>query len=225
VVLTRLALGGLVLMSACTSSGLVPGTAYEQPVEINGILVDALPQGARPLVSVVWSDPWRRQPDVAMPAHWTASSVVPASDGSGRAVVTLQLFRPPPSQALVEIRAPTGEVAEVAVGDPVIIDDRDGDGTFHVDDRGNIGLPEAGIGDRYLAGTTALLAYVARPFPPDVAATFPFGRLDKSGYQLSGIACNARNLASSRAAETARFELLTSSSLIERRTCLRTHSP
>jgi hypothetical protein len=225
VVLRTLALCGLVPLSACPSSGLVPGTAYEQPVEINGILVDALPPGARPVVSVVWSDPWRGHADVAMPARWTASSVVPAADGSGDAVVSLRLFRPPPSEALVEITAPTGEVAQIALGDPVIVDDQDGDGTFHIDDRGNMRAPEAGPGDRYLAGTVALLMYVARAFPQDVAAGFPVGQLEKIGYQLIGISCHARTPAGSFPIPIARFELLTSSSLVERRTCLRTHSP
>jgi hypothetical protein len=224
-VLTRRSLCGFALLSACTSSGLVPGTAHDQPVEIRGTLVDALPEGARPVVSVIWSDPWQGRPDVAMPTRWTASAVMPAADGGGQSAVLLQLFRPPPSAALARIVAPTGEAAEVAIGDVVIVDDGDGDGAFHIDARGNIQAPEAGRGDRYLAGTSAALIYVARAFPQGVAAALPIGPLDKIGYQLMGISCDARSTTGHRVVEMANFLVLTSSSLVERRTCLRTHSP
>jgi hypothetical protein len=225
VVLTRLSLGAAALLAACNSSGLVAGTAYDRPAEISGPLIGALPEGARPIVGVIWSDPFQRHPDVAMPTRWTASKVTPAMDGSGRAEVLLQLYRPPPQQALAEIVAPTGEVAEAAVGDVVIVDDGDGDGTFHVDDHGTLQVAETGGGDRYVAGMSAVLIYVARAFPGDVGATLPIGRLDKIGYQLTNLICEARRPTGNAPITTAHFEPLTSSALVERRTCLRTHSP
>jgi hypothetical protein len=224
-VLTKRALCVLVLLPACTSSGVVPGTAFDQPVEIHGAVIGTLPDGARPVVSVIWSDPWQGRPDVAMPPRWTSSAVTPAANSGGQAAVLLQLFRPPPSAALARIEAPTGEVAEAAVGDLVIIDDGDGDGAFDIDARGNLQTPEAGGGDSYLAGTQAVLIYVARAFPQGVSATLPIGPLDKIGYQLRWINCDGRTPISHLVIEMAVFEVLTSGSLVERRTCLRTHSP
>jgi hypothetical protein len=221
VVLTRLSLGAAALLAACTSPGLVSGTAYDRPAEISGPLIGALPEGARPIVGVIWSDPWQRRPDVAMPTRWTASTVTPATDGSGRAEVLLQLYRPPPQQAVVEIVAPTGEVAEAAVGDVVMVDDVDGDGTFHIDDHGTLKAAETGG----VAGMSAVLIYVARAFPGDVSATLPIGRLDKIGYQLTNLFCDARTPIGNAPINMAHFEPLTSSALVERRYCLRTHSP
>ncbi len=209
---------------ACTG-GVVPGDAYEQPQEFEARLIAPLPSGSNPMVSVIWTDPLQRHPDVAMPVRWIDSTVAapgPADPG-GRLPFVFQIFRSPPPEALVEIEAPSGEVALVAVGELVIVDDADDDGTFAIDSQGTIPGADNTDGDQYLAGTATVLFYVARPFSSAIAATL--GPFDKLGYQLVAYNCLGRLLVDHRVTSVAVFENQVSRVLVERRTCLRTHSP
>ena len=71
--------------------------------------------------------------------------------------------------------APTGELAQFATGDVVIVDNTSRNSTYHIDAHGNI-RPADDSGDRYIAGTAALLMYVARPFPQNLATALPSDR-------------------------------------------------
>jgi hypothetical protein len=211
--------------AACSSTGVVPGTTFDEPMEVPGVVINPLPAGARPIVSVLWSDPAQSRPDVVMPARWTSSEVTPAGNGTNQTTVLLRLFRAPPSETLTEVVAPTGEVALIAVGDLVIVDDADGDGTFYVDARGNMSLADGGGGDRYLAGTGSALVYVARTLSPTVTVRPAIALFRESGYQILNYECDGRIYVKTEKVQGVVFDVSPSTSLVERRNCLRTHSP
>src|SRR6185295_17486928 len=123
--------------------------------------------------------------------------------------------------ALVDVSAPSGEVATVALAEIVLIDDADGDGTF-----GASGArAEIAQTDFYLAGSASVLAYVARPFPsPEVE--FPLVPAGTVGYQLLGYRC-AGQIATgidAVAPEAVDLVLQPSQTFPELRSCRRTHS-
>jgi hypothetical protein len=102
---------------AC-GQGVVPGDSYDQPLFVVQGLVK--PAGAlasarngsdpnapaRPLVSLLWTDPLQRVPDRPAPAGTLRSSAAPGSDA-----VTLEIFRLPPPELLVDVAAPSGDSA------------------------------------------------------------------------------------------------------------------
>jgi hypothetical protein len=223
----------LTTAAGCTS-GVVPGRAYEDPLDLPGRLLGSLPKGARPLASVIWTDPLERRPDVAMPARWIDSTVAEATAAAGAstntiASFTLRLFRAPPAEALAEIPSPSGDVALMAFGELVIVDDGDGDGTFQIDGHGTLGGGGRGAAeatpDRYLAGSQEMLVYVVRPFPPAAGANFHLVQGAKTGYQLMKYVCEGRVLSRVVPAVHADLEPQTSGELVRRRTCMNTHSP
>lgn len=211
------ALGG----GAC-GKRLVAGDTYDHPLVTpyhgsvfpGGGLTDAV----NPMVSLLWTDPLQNKPDVPMPAHWLSAPVDRATDE-----FTIQLFRPPPPEALVELVSPDGsESAQIAVAEIVVIDDRDGDGTFRVTG------PHAQIvgPDRYLAGSVVMLTYVARPFPSGASTPLTLAT-QTSGYALVNFVCQGR-VAGAPTGTSTRAMTLTlkpSDTLPEVRTCRRTHSP
>jgi hypothetical protein len=237
----------LAILPAACKSGVVPGNAYENSLDLQGALVGPLPEGAHPIATVIWTDPLQRRPDVAMPARWIDSTVATASataapasavagDGAASlAAFTLRLFRAPPSEALVEISSPDGHhVARLALGEMAIVDDADGDGTFEIDAHGTMAGP-AGAGaaapggnrarDRYIAFSQQVLAYIERPFPADVAAGFLVASGTATGYHFFTYVCQGRLPSRTIPATAAKMEPQTSFELIQRRTCMRTHSP
>jgi hypothetical protein len=118
-----------------------------------------------------------------------------------------------------------------ALGEVVIVDDRDGDGTFQIDEHGTIAPPAAGgstadaARDRYVAGTQQVLIYVARPFPPGTAAGFPVAPGTARGYSLLTYVCEGRVVTRVISSSAVEMEVQTGTDLVERRTCMRTHSP
>ena len=221
---------------AC-QGGVVPGRAYEEPLGLQGRLLGALPAGARPLVSVIWTDPLERRPDMAMPARWIDSTVAGAAASLGIetranaiAPFALHLFRAPPADALVEIPSPSGEVAAMAFGELVVVDDTDGDGAFQIDGHGTLVGGGQGVSgviarDRYVAGSQEMLVYVARPFSPAAAVGFHLVQGTKTGYQLMKYVCEGRLLSAVTPAPYADLEPQTTVELVRRRTCMNTHSP
>jgi len=230
--------GVLAVLPGACKSGVVPGNAYESSLDLQAVLVGPLPEGAHPIATVIWTDPLQRGPDVAMPARWIDSTVAtaapenaPADDGSSfRAPFTLRLFRAPPPEALVDIASPDGRsVARLALGELAIVDDADGDGTVHIDAHGTMAAPVGAGGapprDRYIAFGEQVLAYVERPFPADIAATFPLAPGAGTGYRFFTYVCEGRLLSATTPAGGAAMDPQTSVELLQRRTCMRTHSP
>ena len=145
------------------------------------------------------------------------SSVSVADDAA-----TLEVFRPPPPEALVEVASASGDTALLATAEIVLIDDADGDGNFHVSGaRAEIAEP-----DEYLAGSDSMLVYVARPFasPP---TDFPLVAAGGTGYQLIRFVCEGPIATGVSPIEPDMVELIVRPSPIfpEVRTCRRTHSP
>jgi hypothetical protein len=225
------------LLTASCGKGVVPGTTFEHPLRsFTGVIlpVDALAQALQagdggthaPLVvTLLWTDPLQRTRDIPAPASSVSSRVDPVTNE-----VTFDLFRPPPDEALVDIPAPpspgdtssNGDVARVAVGEIVMIADGDGDGTFRVSGpRAEILSP-----DRYLAGSAALLVYVARPFAQPRGST-PLGVLDQPGFSVIGFSCNGRVAMGTLPYGMQPVGLIMHESGVfpEVRLCGRTHSP
>jgi hypothetical protein len=209
-------------VAACDKT-LVPGTAYDQP--LFSFRAGVRPRGglsnaAHPRIGLLWIDPLQRQPDLPGPAHWIESSA-PIDDA-----FSVDVFRPPPPQALVDIPAPTpsADVTTIALAEIVLIDDHDQDGTFRVSGpRGEI----AGD-DRYLAGCDILLAYVARPYA-QLQPNFPIVPTPTSGtgYELVSYSC-AGPLATQVQLfppSTISLTLQPSRFFPDVRTCRRSHSP
>ena len=224
---------------AC-KSGVIPGREFEDPLDLQGQLLGALPEGAHPLASVIWIDPLERRPDLVMPARWIDSSLAEVRGGvevdaakNPIRTFTLHLFRPPPAEALAEIPSPGGDVALMAFGELVIVDDADGDGVVQIDGHGTLaaggrggdGALDGAHNDRYIAGSGEMLIYVERPFPPAAAVGFHLVQGSKTGYQLMKYVCNGRVLSEVVEAKTANLEPQTSAELVRRRTCMNTHSP
>lgn len=203
---------------ACTT-GIAPGTAYEAPMfQFQGHLDPrgGLRAGTHPIVGVIWSDPLQRFPDVVMPPR----SIGATPSGPSYDDLTIQIFRPPPSAAVFDISPTRGVRLDLALGELVIVDDGDGDGTFHV------GGPRAEIlaPDEYLAGTDQVLTYLPKSLPTG-APTVPVASAGTIGYQLVDYQCDGRLSRGPIARVNANFPLQPSRFLPEIRSCMRTHSP
>ncbi len=212
------ALGLAVGASAC--DGITPGSAFDRPMFTTAAAFvpnTTLPGAAHPVVGVLWTDPLQRQPDVVMPAKWISSSDI--DPASGTLAFQIDVFRPPPREAVVELRAPSGDETSLALGELVVIDDADGDGTFRVSG------PHAQIAppDAYLAGTTNVLVYVARTFA-EIEPGFPLAGT-KAGYQTVNFDCNGQLSQETAIESSTQFVLQPSPALPEIRNCRRTHSP
>ena len=216
-------------MAAGCGQALVPGTTYDGPlITIGGTigppggLEDARDRNGaapvrNPLVTLLWTDPLQRQPDVPAPP-WTLGSTVDRENNT----FTIEVFRPPPASALVDVAAPSGEVSTLALAEIVMIDDADGDGTFRVDG------PRAAIvaPDLYLAGSVSVLVYVARPYPtPQVESPVaPDGII---GFQTLRYRCVGQVAARIEQTPPSTIDLIVQTSIDfpELRDCRRTHSP
>jgi hypothetical protein len=212
------ALGLAVSASAC--DGITPGGAFDRPmftIVAAFIPNTTLPAATHPIVGVLWTDPLQRQPDVVMPAAWMSSTAI--DPASSTLPFETNVFRPPPPEAVVDLRAPSGHVTSLAFGELVVVDDADGDGTFQVSGpRAEIALP-----DSYLAGSGNALLYVARPFA-ELELGFPLAGTNP-GYQTVNFQCNGQLSLGTAVEAGTQFQLQPSPTLPEIRDCRRTHSP
>ena len=230
----RLAAGLIVWASACggvTGCGksLVPGSAYDHALlSFNGRI---LPKGGlagaeHPIVTLLWTDPFQKKRDVPMPAAWVRSTVPPlAADPTTPDTFTVDVFRPPPPEALVDVPLPDSEpkdFARLAIAELVLLDDDDEDGTFQVTG------PRADIvgTDRYLGGSNILVTYVERPYATPNTAT-PLTLRGQIGYQLVSYDCEGQISKGTVAWDPTAADLIAqrSTSFPEVRNCRRTHSP
>jgi hypothetical protein len=200
--------------------GVVPGAAYDQPLlSFSGTIspTGGLGQAQHPIVGLLWTDPLQRSADVTMPARWLQSTVDTAAD-----TFTVDIFRPPPPAAVVDLAAPSGEVSQLAVAEIVIVDDWDGDGGFLVQGpRATISAPE-----RYLAGSANVLTYVASPFSSpqlDSPLTLPA----QIGYGLVNYVCQGQLSAGTHPVnpQTVEMVLQPSQDFPDVRTCRASHGP
>jgi hypothetical protein len=209
------ALGG----AACGRS-VVPGSTYDQPLlSFRGTIspTGGLLQAKRPIVGLLWTDPLQSQPDVPMPARWLESSVSAADD-----TFSVDVFRPPPPEAVVTIASAGGQSSQLAVAELVIVDDQNGDGTFQVSG------PRATIADDelYLAGSSNVLTYVASPFsspPTNSPLTLP----GQSGYALVNYNCLGQISGSTNPVKAQNVELVLQPSrdFPDVRPCRASHGP
>jgi hypothetical protein len=206
--------------SAC-GGGVLPGNAYDRPlISLKGNIRPSggLAQAVRPFVSVVWTDPLQRQPDVIMPANRLRSAVDTAAD-----TYTLDIFRPPPPDAVFDLVDASGEArSKLGFGELVIIDDEDGDGEFHIaGPRATIDGP-----DQYLAGSANVLTYVALPFQP-AGLTSPLTLPGQTGYAVVNYVCQGQLSASTVKVEPQDVEMVLQPShdFPDVRTCRTSHGP
>lgn len=216
---------GLVTLVICCAmascgTGVVPGAAYDQPLlSFSGTIspTGGLDQAQHPIVGLLWTDPLQRSADVTMPASWLQSAVDPTTD-----TFTVNVFRPPPSQAVVELTAPSGERSRLAVAEIVILDDVNGDGGFVVrGPRATILAPE-----RYLAGSASVITYVANTFPSP-GITSPLTVPGQIGYAVVNYHCQGQLSAGASPAKPDAVELVLqhSQDLPDVRTCRASHGP
>jgi hypothetical protein len=210
-----LALGG----SAC-GRGLVPGATYDQPLlSFSGTISPAggLIGAQHPILGLLWTDPLQRQPDVTMPASWLQSSVNANAD-----TFAIDIFRPPPPEAVVDLADPSGAISRLAVAEIVIVDDQNGDGTFQVEGpRATISAPE-----RYLAGSANVLTYVDRPFSAPQLNS-PLTLPAQVGYALVNYVCQGQLSAATHAVNQDAVEMLLqpSQDFPDVRSCRASHGP
>jgi hypothetical protein len=218
---TLLALAVAICYGAACNKGLLPGNAYDQP--IFGLITGRIQPGGgllqahNPMVSVLWTDPLQRTPDVTMPAQSLRSSLDIPND-----TFSIGIFRPPPAAALSEVIAPSGESVRLGFGEIVVVDDRDDDGTFQVTGRrGAITAP-----DRFLGSSPYVLTYVAQP-PSSPTASTPLTLNGQTGYALVSYSCQGpMALSADGVGGTAVPVILQpSDSFPEVRDCRRFHSP
>jgi hypothetical protein len=229
VVLKRARAFSFALASACAAasvpacnSGITPGDGYDQVLfTFVGNLASnvELPQNTNPKLGVLWNDPFQVGPDVPMPPAWH-TSIIQVIDTYGNFFV--DVYRPPPPASITRVAAPSGhDTADIAIADVVIFDDRDNDGAFRP-----TGIhAEMASDDGYLAVTSALLVYVARPFSGPVPAGFPLGDAIRSGYALIDLGCTGTVSTRPMAIGGTFFVPQPSQRLPEIRSCGRTHSP
>jgi hypothetical protein len=209
-----IALGG-----AGCGKGVVPGATYDQPLlSFSGTIspTGGLGQAARPMVGLLWTDPLQRRPDVTMPAGWLQSTVNAAED-----TFTVDIFRPPPPDAVVDLADATGAISRVAVAELVIVDDQDGDGTFRAQGpRATIAAP-----DHYLAGSANVLTYVASPFPAQINS--PLTLPAQSGYALVNYVCQGQLSAATHGVIKTAVEMILqpSQDFPDVRSCRASHGP
>jgi hypothetical protein len=201
--------------------GVVPGAAYDQPLlSFSGTIspTGGLGQAQHPIVGLLWTDPLQRSADVTMPARWLQSTVDTAAD-----TFTVDIFRPPPPEAVVDLAAPSGKISQqLAMAEIVIVDDSDGDGGFLVEGpRATISAPE-----RYLAGSANVLTYVESPFPsPQVNS--PLTLPAQIGYALVNYNCQGQLSAGTNPVNPQRVEMILqpSQDFPDVRTCRASHGP
>ena len=208
---------------AC-GKGLVPGSAHDQPMlpPFGGAIRPhgALAAAVNPIATVLWTDPLQRFPDVPMPAWAIHSTVTRSDDDAVDDSFSVEVYRPPPPDAVVEVPSGMDETALIAVGELVIVDDRDRDGTFRVTG------PTAEIvaPDRFLGGSYQLLTYVERPFATPTTGT-PTTFPGQVGYRLANCVCEGRNVVISPVPSQALQVIVQPSvSFPEVRNCGRSHS-
>lgn len=213
------------LVIACAEAacgrGVVPGAAYDQPLlSFSGTINPAggLGQAQHPIVGLLWTDPLQRSADVTMPARWLQSTVDTAAD-----TFTVDIFRPPPPEAVVDLAAPGGKIAQqLAMAEIVIVDDWDGDGAFLVQGpRATISAPE-----RYLAGSANVLTYVERPFPsPQINS--PLTLPGQIGYALVNYLCQGQLSGATNPVNPQKVEMILqpSQDFPDVRTCRASHGP
>ena len=219
----------IVGLSGC--SGITPGNAYDQPMASftgNFIPNTVLPSPIDPRVVVLWTDPLERQADVVMPPSWMSAPLDPGA-GDGRDF-PIQLFRPPPPEAIVEVPAPGGQdAARLALGEVIIADDGDRDGNIDIAGDGTIPLTgdarEGGPHDSYIAGAAQVLLYVERPFARAPTATSPLATVTQVGYQAIDFECSSQSSSAPVEVHTVAFVAQTSQAVPEVRFCMRTHAP
>lgn len=220
------------LGGAACSKGLVPGTTYDQPllsftgvISPRGGLLQANPH--HPIVGLLWTDPLQHTPDVPMPGSWLRSTVSPSRSDTVDDTFTVDIFRPPPPEALVELTAPTREISQLAVAEIVLVDDQDGDGTFRLSTPDDAGNPHATIApnDLYLAASANVLTYVARPFPPPVSS--PLTLPGQIGYGLVAYNCQGQVPGGLYPASPQAINLVMqpSANLPDVRICMASHGP
>jgi hypothetical protein len=206
-------------LSAC--SGITPGNAYDLPLfSLPGSFIPntVLPMPISPVLAVLWTDPLQRQPDVLMPAEWL-SAHLDASVAAGTTFYT-DIFRAPPPAAMVEIAAPSGDAARLALGEIVIADKADGGAIDVQGPAAEIAAP-----DRYIAGALQALLYVERPFATSQPTTYPLATATQAGYQVIDFQCTGKASAGPLSVGGAIFVAQTSQILPEIRDCERTHAP
>jgi hypothetical protein len=201
--------------------GVVPGATYDQPLlSFRGTVSPAggLGQAQHPIVGLLWTDPLQRSADVTMPARWLQSTVDTAAD-----TFTVDIFRPPPPEAMVELADPSGKLSQqLAMAEIVIVEDSDGDGGFLVHGpRATIPAPE-----RYLAGSANVLTYVERPFP-SAQINSPLTLTAQLGYALVNYNCQGQLSASTNPVNPQAVEMILqpSQDFPDVRTCRASHGP
>jgi hypothetical protein len=179
-------------------------------------------QPPNPIMGLLWTDPLQRIADIAAPARWVASSISMTDDLRFQ----LDVFRPPPPEALVDVPLPDGSASlRLALAEIVMIDDQDCDGTFGIQG------PDAEIlePDQYLGGADSILVYLDRSYPS--LPSNPLTVTGDAGYQLVDYSCNQQQIASKGTPYPfGPFPPVTaivqpSRTFPEVRTCARTHSP
>jgi hypothetical protein len=177
-----------------------------------------LTQAVHPIVSVLWTDPLQRYPDVIMPASRLRSAVDTAAD-----TFTLDIFRPPPPEAVFDLVDASGkDLSKLGFGELVIVDDQDGDGGFRAHGpRATIDPPE-----QYLAGSANVLTYVALPFQPG-EVTSPLTLPAQTGYAVVNYVCQGQISASTVEVDPREVDLVLQASqdFPDVRTCRTSHRP
>lgn len=215
------------LLAAC-QQGVVPGNAYDKPWSFSGYVLPAgtvptMTTGAdgamlmtKPIMSLLWTDPLQRSPDVPQPARGISSMV-------SQDKFQIDVYGPPPAAAIVDIPNFGGQTVRLALAEIVMIDDQNGDGTFEVSGA------DATIadGDRYLAGANTVLVYLDGAY-----ASLPPGNVlavsGAAGYQLVLYACDHHEAIANVLQQTPDGTIVypqPSTTFPEVRACGRTHSP
>ena len=221
----------LIACAAAAGCGksLVPGNAYDQHLlTFNGKIfpIGGLAGAEHPIVSLLWTDPYQKKLDTPMPADWIRPTMIPAPDGDVTTAdaYTLDVFRPPPPEALVDVPLDSdpNDVARLAIAEIVLVDDDDKDGTFQVTG------PRADIvgTDRFLGGSHFVVTYVERPYAAKKAAS-PLTVEGQVGYQLVSYDCEGRISNGTTPFGPTGVDLVAQRStwFPEVRNCRRTHSP
>jgi hypothetical protein len=217
--------------TAC-QQGVVPGNSYDTPYSFSGRVFPGqtipattadesdggIPQPTKPRMGVLWTDPLQRVPDLPQPARGIESSVSTALD-----TFQIDIYGPPPAQAMVDVPIPNGESMRLAYGEIVMIDDQNGDGTFAVSGADAKIAPP----DRYLAGSSTVLVYLDQTYSsvPDKTLVAVTG---EKGYQLIVYWCDNETVGMVLAQDPdggAIASTQPSTTFPDVRACARTHSP
>jgi hypothetical protein len=217
----------LLSLAAC-QQGLVPGNANDMPWSFHGVVVPShtipattfnddggVPEETKPKMGVLWTDPLQFVSDVPQPARGIESSV--END-----TFQIDIYGPPPPQAMVEIPTSAGDSIRLAYGEIVMIADQNGDGTFEVSGAdATIAAP-----DRYLAGANTVLVYLDKPYPSLPRNAFAVSA--DQGYQLVTYVCAHQTIQDMIAQNPNGGTVASvqpSTTFPDVRSCARTHSP